>query len=755
LENEEVYINDLDTAHLAYPNLDDLFAFLLDSNESEEEVNVTAAFYFYQIVNSLINSCPQKLLSYVYSHKVIINVLIEKSGICAYRNLLSRFLNIYENDEKEHINFKFLKHRFTLYRKIFQRVIAIPEIVKPVIQEKFPSSKANANLAELLSELIKEQDKIVDSSYFIENILFEKSSVASLLNSLVETPYQYLLDLASVTFQKMFEETNNKTPSKSEMPSTAMINFDQFKIESDEEDRDFESPSFSKKNKGIVEESECIEENEVKYDPFGAQISTFELQNFASNNPMYSKSDNPESDIFKNLSSDGKNSFHLNIKKSNDNTNAGFEKPSSSYKKIARFEINEDSLQVEIDCKAESLIAEEKEGIRENQNTAETSNECTMNLDLELYDPEVLKVSEIVDILVVKIVKLKEKLLRETSTTSSMLSSQRSIVCFSNKMEAPSAGNLRINLLRLFNSFLKIQIFEIKNALIKDNFIDSIFNLYKSFPKNNILHFLLTEILETLICFLVENIKYEGYGDILQAFITRLSKSVEGSSKPSENKKQKTSHLYIGFINKLGNTLNAKLNELDHYISAKSSPEWKSFSEYLEKINKVINNDLFNQHKRKPSISKGIPDNFELSDIKISKIIGKSSGEEGCYKRRKSKGMEIEYEEEDEEMMHSAINQELLENLIESMTLEQNDLQLGSYDDIINYEEEDVNVEINYESTSQAQKDHHKSSKEELADQLSDIPIVEDFGNSFSGKDYWNTSKVGYNVDEILKTFKQ
>jgi hypothetical protein len=248
LENEEVYINDLGTAHVTYPNLDLLFAFLLDASQSENEVNVTAAFYFYQIVNSLINACPQKLLSYIYSHKKIINVLIEKSGICAYRNLLSRFLNIYENEEKEHINFRFLKHRFTLYRKIFQKITSVSRKANRPLNEKFPAAKANQNLTEILAELIKEQEKIVDSSYFIENILFEKVNIAALLNALAEKPHKHLLDFASLIFQKVFEESDKKMNSKSEIPSTAMINFDQFKIESDDEEKDFESPSFSKKH---------------------------------------------------------------------------------------------------------------------------------------------------------------------------------------------------------------------------------------------------------------------------------------------------------------------------------------------------------------------------------------------------------------------------------------------------------------------------------------------------------------------------
>ena len=124
LENEEVYINDLGSAHATYPHLDLLFGFLLDPSQNERDINVTAAFYFYQIVHSLITACPQKLLTYVYSHRNILNVLLEKSSVCAYKNVLSRLVNIYENEEKEHINFRFLKHRFTLYRRIFQKVAA-------------------------------------------------------------------------------------------------------------------------------------------------------------------------------------------------------------------------------------------------------------------------------------------------------------------------------------------------------------------------------------------------------------------------------------------------------------------------------------------------------------------------------------------------------------------------------------------------------------------------------------------------------
>lgn len=739
-----MYINDLGAAHVTYPHLDIFFAYLLNSNESEKEVNVTAAFYFYQIANSLINAVPQKLLSYIYSHKKIIDVLIEKSGICAFKNLLSRFLNIYENEEKEHINFKFLKHRFTLYRKIFQRVTKNVKAITEQADEKFCVVRTHQNLTEVLAELIKEQEKIVDSSYFIENILFEKANIAALLTALAEKPYKHLLDFSSLIFQKIFEENDKKAASKSEIPSTAMINFDQFRIESDEEERDFESPSFSKKNKSEVE-NECVEENSVGLDDFQTTRGNIDLKNFASNNPLMQRTEN-----FRSVHSEGKRDFNLIIKHNSEKGEKKSDFPFPSVTKITRFEINEDTVQVEIENKIDSEHAEEKENTRENQHTAETSNECTMNLDLELYDPEMMKVNEVVELLVIKIPTLKQKLLSGLTPEPVRQGSQRWLYCNSNKQEFENAGHFRINLLKLFASMLKIHVFEIKHVLIRDNFINHLYKLYAEYPRNNILHTNVTEILESLVAFLIDYIKYDGYTEMLEQLVKQMAETIEEMSPEHLTKQKKTSILYLGFINKLGNVIKSKLEGYESYLPIRSSEEWLHFADYLYQANKTIDNPLFNRHKRKSSMIKSIPENFELTDIKISKMIDKKSDKKKDSDSKRPKATEIE----EEDLLQTNINQELLNNLIESMALDQDELPFGSDDNLVNYGEDDVNVDINLSSPRQAQKDH-KTAEEELSEQLIDIPIVEDYSNSFSDKEYWNTSKVGYDVDDILKSFKQ
>jgi hypothetical protein len=744
LENEEVYINDLGAAHVTYPHLDALFGYLLNANENEQEVNVTAAFYFYQIANSLINAVPQKLLSYIYSHKKIIDVLIEKSGICAFKNLLSRFLNIYENEEKEHINFKFLKHRFTLYRKIFMRVTKNVREINEGESEKFSAIRTHKNLTEVLAELIKEQERIVDSSYFIENILFEKANIAALLNALAERPYKHLLDFASLIFQKVFEENDKKVASKSDIPSTAMINFDQFKIESDDEDKDYESPSFSKKNKTEVE-NECVEENFVGMDNFHSTRGNIDLQNFASNNPLAQRTYNIRS-----ANSEGKRDFNLIIKRNSEKSEKKSEVPFPPVRKITRFEINEDSVQIEIESKMESEHCEEKDNVRENQHTAETSNECTMNLDLELYDPEVMKVNEVVELLVIKIPTLKHKLLSGLNPEPVKQGSQRWLYCNSNKQEFENAGHFRINLLKLFVSMLKIHVFEVKHVLIRENFVNQLYKLYAAYPRNNILHINVTEILESLIAFLIDYIKYDGYTQMLEQIIKQMSQTVLEMSPENLTKQKKSSMLYLGFINKLGNLIKSKLEGYETYLPVRSTEEWLRFADYLYSANKTIDNPIFNRHKRKSSIVKSIPENFELNDIKISKIMDKKSDKGRGGDSKKAKATEIE----EEELMQTNINQELLNNLIESMALDQDEQPFGSDDNLVNYGEDDVNVDINLSSPRTLQKDH-KTAEEELNEQLIDIPIVEDYSNSFSDKEYWNTSKVGYDVDEILKTFKQ
>ena len=49
--------------------------------------------------------------------------MINYSNETAINNLLTSFLNLQEDESKNHINFKFLKHRFSVYNKIFRLLI--------------------------------------------------------------------------------------------------------------------------------------------------------------------------------------------------------------------------------------------------------------------------------------------------------------------------------------------------------------------------------------------------------------------------------------------------------------------------------------------------------------------------------------------------------------------------------------------------------------------------------------------------------
>ena len=63
-------------------------------------------------------------------------------------------------------------------------------------------------MASIFINLIKESERIVDSNYFIENILFDSKNIRKLLKKAKLLQSNKLLELVSLIIKKMFEVKN-------------------------------------------------------------------------------------------------------------------------------------------------------------------------------------------------------------------------------------------------------------------------------------------------------------------------------------------------------------------------------------------------------------------------------------------------------------------------------------------------------------------------------------------------------------------
>ena len=193
LDNEEIYVNEL-CCEGEMPNLNNLFRFIVDDGTD----NITAVHYFTEIVISLLQERPEQFLSYVYSRKEVLEFLIDNIGIRSIKNLAVKVLNLNKDDNKASMNFKFFRHRFSLFTKLIRKMHHLEGL-------------ALENTAEVFIDLIKEEENVVDAEYFIEKLLIDKDSFKSLISSIRTKRSSKLLELISLVIKKVFFEKENES----------------------------------------------------------------------------------------------------------------------------------------------------------------------------------------------------------------------------------------------------------------------------------------------------------------------------------------------------------------------------------------------------------------------------------------------------------------------------------------------------------------------------------------------------------------
>ena len=175
VDDEEVYLNDLCTENYNWKYIKDLFKIISHAKEepiSEEDPNRdTIISYFKNICNTLLNYRPEDFLTFIYSNEYIMEALIKNSNNIEIFNLLKSVLNFRDHTSEE-TSFRYLKHRFGFYRKIFSKFIEDGE-------------SSFYNLGNLFLDLVKESKEIVDANYFIDKILLDTENQSKLIDLII------------------------------------------------------------------------------------------------------------------------------------------------------------------------------------------------------------------------------------------------------------------------------------------------------------------------------------------------------------------------------------------------------------------------------------------------------------------------------------------------------------------------------------------------------------------------------------------
>lgn len=559
LDNEDVYINDLGCSEQSYPHLDLLFNFLTLDAGDQSKTNLTAAYYFYQIANSLINKEQVRVLSYVYSQRQFLKLLISRTDVSAYKQLLSRIVHFYKDDEKHDFAFKFLKYRFTLLSKIFNELLCERETGNSSLQVD-PAIAKERNLLELLSELLQNKDKILDAEYFIELIFLDKKNLKRLMKICIVRKSAEILRFLGLLLTELFGVSKKYRINKSELDTDALRH---------------------------LARDQC-EEEEILLELPDLIINRHKPTEFApSQNPPASRNYALEE------------RQHTNPKHDTDDTPTIF--------------VTMDLLKDKLDSKNEDLEVDENELAKEQQNTAETSNGIANNIELDLYDGSELKREKIGRVAVGLIEALVSQLFDEQTT------SQRAISISGISSTGP-VGPFKISILRFLGVVAGLQVIEDRlHTFVTSELITKLLALFERNPLNNVLHFELAKVLENVFGFIFEMPPSDARQSIIEFCVDKLNE-LSLNFRGKLTKPERDHHLYKSYVLQLATTLESKFQAKG--FQTDFSESWTHLLDFLVSENKILKNKAFLPFKRPFLFSSEIlPETFELNNSKINKII--------------------------------------------------------------------------------------------------------------------------------------
>lgn len=197
VDDEEVYLNELETDHCNWVNIKSLFRVVTVPEQEmigqDSENRETVLNYFHDICKGLMNSRTEDFLSFVYSSPEVMDGLIRFGKHEGVQKILNSVLNLYESVNNLN-SFRFLKHRFGLYRRLLKSIIECSD------------TETVNQLARVFVNLVKEKSNIIDANYFIDKILLGSDNHVSLLDKVVRERNAVLGELASLVVKRVVPE---------------------------------------------------------------------------------------------------------------------------------------------------------------------------------------------------------------------------------------------------------------------------------------------------------------------------------------------------------------------------------------------------------------------------------------------------------------------------------------------------------------------------------------------------------------------
>lgn len=386
LDDEEISVQDL-TDSVQYVNICSLFLHL------ENIEDATIAHCFELIVNGILATIPETILSFFYGEKKWMKLLISKLEFGPISKLLKKIVNLSLEGRPE-LCFKFLKHRLRCYF----------ELVSILDNSNFSLSQRLA-IADLFIDLLVNADKIMDGIFFVEQVLFSSTRAAQWLRNGISLKQGRFIDIFTLTLGRLFEGKKNQIKSRTETQNIPIL-----------------TP-----NKPIYEE----ETAEFLGDPILTEGRQVQL-------------------------------------------------PLPSLRNVSQ----NDDLKLDM-----PRTPDEEEKIKENQSTAETSNDLILNFELEVYDLASHRAQEFMDEL-----SQETALLQKTLLIPNILKA----IADSSSGQTVPASAFMISLIKALSSIAKSSNCYLQN-LIQSSLPAQSLNFYLSHPFNNILHSALFDLLETFL----------------------------------------------------------------------------------------------------------------------------------------------------------------------------------------------------------------------------------------------------------------
>ena len=228
VDDEEVYVNELETGNCDWTNVRDLFSIMTDHSEydQENEHQETIFNYFFEICEGIMKTRSEDFLAFVYINTDVMDGLVRNVEFEGVQKVLASVLNLFESCHNLN-SFRFLKHRFGLYRRLLREILA---------QE---DGERMDQMTKIFLQLVKKKQDIIDANYFIDKILLDNENHVAILDRVLSGKNALLTELASFIVKRVVP-TDDKNFLEENSDKESSLHFSRVLNQDKEEGMEFQ-----------------------------------------------------------------------------------------------------------------------------------------------------------------------------------------------------------------------------------------------------------------------------------------------------------------------------------------------------------------------------------------------------------------------------------------------------------------------------------------------------------------------------------